>query len=101
MGENKRLMEKEDEKRNIAIQIALEAGVLESCKVHNDFNYDTGKDIQHAYKLANANYTNDHYIDVFNDRKEMTDSIKEVVEEHLPVECPYCAKFRKEGKIRG
>ncbi|MCH8029595.1 MAG: hypothetical protein IH874_06665 [Candidatus Dadabacteria bacterium] len=93
MGGVKRLMEEQEGKQNVAIQIALEAGVLKSCEYHEDFIFDTGKDILNAYMLANAKYTEDHYIDVFNNRKEMTDFIKDVVEEHLPVECPFCAKL--------
>lgn len=95
MGTSKRLMEEQEEKRAVALQIAIDASVLKRCELHEDAVLDCGSDVEDAYKLGNSRFTKGELSDVFGDRTDMTDAIKEVVGEHLD-ECPYCAKWRDE-----
>ncbi|MEN3111145.1 hypothetical protein ACFONG_04715 [Uliginosibacterium paludis] len=88
------MMEDDEEKRGIAIQIALEAGVLEQCEFHEDCLFEGGEEIEAAYKLGNFKISNGEYGDVFESRREMTDLIKEVVQDNSAEECYSCAKNR-------
>lgn len=94
MGGAKRMMEEEDEKRQIALRIAIEAGVLEQCDVHDDCIYIGGEEIEDAFKLANYKISRNELAGAFQNRREMTDTIKEVVEDHIADECYACAENR-------
>lgn len=89
MGYYKQLEEQNQHKREIAIQIAIEAEVLERCEYHEECTFEGGVDISEAYKLGNKKFTNGELLDIFESRREMTDLIKEVVEES-PLECSRC-----------
>ncbi len=96
MGGTKRMMEDHEQQCGAAIGIALQAGVLERCKFHDDAVFEGAADITEAYKLGNAKFSKGELEGIFDDRKEMTDVIKEVVEDHPAEECPFCAKVRDE-----
>lgn len=96
MGGAKRMMEDREQKYSVAIGIAIEADVLEACSFHEDCIYEGGADIQEAYKLGNAKFSAGGLEAIFEDRRDMTDIIKEVVDDHMGSECPRCAKFRDE-----
>ncbi len=96
MGQAKRELEEQECKRQTALQIALEAGVLATCELHEDCFLEGNEDIEGAYKLGNLKITNGELQGAFSSRREMTDTIKEVVEEHSAGECPSCAKWRDE-----
>ena len=94
MGEAKRLQEKEEAKQQIALQMAIEAGVIARCPVHDDFTFKGSKDIQEAYKLGNAKFNKSELKELFKTRREMTDLIKDVVEDNIfPDECYYCSNL--------
>lgn len=93
MGIAKRLR---DEQRQKALKIAIEAGVLKPCEFHEDIILEGGADIEDAYRLGNAKFTRGEFVDIFQDRREMTDTIKSLVEEHYAAECSTCAKWRNE-----
>jgi len=95
MGVMKRMMEDHEAKWETGIWTALEAGVLGQCQFHDDAIYEGSEDITEAYKLGNAKFTSGELSGVFDNRREMTDTIKEVVD-HPAEECPFCAKFRDE-----
>ena len=57
--------------------------------------YETGGDVVDAYKLGNARYEKDALDRIFLSRTDMTDYIKEVVED-AAMECWSCAKLRDE-----
>ena len=95
MGGTKRMMEEDEAKRRRAIQIALAAGVLQQCEYHDDCIFEGDEEIKSAYKLANHQFSNGEHVDVFEDREEMTDIIKEVVADHPAEECPSCARIRE------
>lgn len=94
MGGSKRMMEEEEQKRLVALQISIDAGVLKQCKIHDECIYEGSKEVESAYKLANFRVSQGELENVFENRKEMTDLIKEVVEEHGADECYVCAKNR-------
>lgn len=96
MGGAKRLMEEQDAKSAAAIDIALEAGVLKQCEFHEGSIYEGGQDIENAYKLGNHRMSRGELEGVFKSRREMTDAIKEVVDENAAEECYACAKNRDE-----
>lgn len=94
MGGAKRMMERNETLRGIAIGIALEAGALRSCE-HHDCVFEGLNDIEGAYKLANSKFSAG-LLQEFESRREMTDCIKAVVEDHPASECPRCADLRDE-----
>jgi hypothetical protein len=91
----KRLMEAVEEKRGKAKDIARRAGVLKVCEYHDELFLSGEKEIVEAYKSGNARWDKDSLEDVFESRREMTDYIKEEVEDAAE-ECWMCAKIREE-----
>jgi hypothetical protein len=88
-------MEEEIEaKHDMAVEIAIEVGVLKRCKIHEDVILEGGADIEDAYRLGNYKFTNGELEDAFRDRREMTDTIKEMVEMrgYGADECALCMK---------
>jgi len=68
--------------RDTALEILFEAGVLRRCPIHEDSILSGSADIEAAYKLANYLFTKGSeewgLPHIFQDRREMTDTIKEV-----------------------
>jgi len=97
MSGAKEMMARDENKRFRAHQIALKAGVLTTCKYHDDdviVNED--KELVEAFKLGNARFDKDSLGKVFDDRRDMTDYIKEAVE-NANTDCYPCAKMRSDG----
>jgi len=94
MGMAKRIMMEEEQQRGVAIEIAVEANVLEQCEFHDDTFFEGSEDITEAYKLGNAKISRGELEGGFDDRTQMTDLIKEVVEENCADECPSCTHYR-------
>jgi hypothetical protein len=93
MGYAKRLMEAEEEKSNAATAIALQAEVLIRCEYHSEVVMENGAfDIEDAYKLGNAKFSAGEFKRIFSDRRDMTDHIKEAVEE-AAYNCSFCEKM--------
>lgn len=93
MGMAKKEMERQEEVRFRAIEVAIEAGVLERCEYHEDTVMSTGNDPRDAYRLANSKYAVGA-----NDRRlyrEFMDAIKQVIEESGDW-CYSCAKWQEE-----
>jgi hypothetical protein len=91
----KRLMEKMEEQRMVATQIAVEAGILKRCEFHGEV-YDTlAGDNTPAYKLGNYKFSAHKLDGIFSDRREMTDAIDAAVND-TGDECYFCAKFWNE-----
>ena len=97
MGVAKRIQEDYEQQRSRAIDIAVESNVLEQCEFHDDTVFEGSKDITEAYKLGNAKFSRGDLDGDFDDRTQMTDLIKEVVEENCADECPSCAHYRDKG----
>jgi len=92
MSGAKRLMEEMDEKRRRAATIARRAGVLTVCGYHDEV-FRSEKDVVEAYKLGEARFLKDSLGEIFDSRREMTDYIKDVVED-ANFECCVCSKIR-------
>ena len=94
MGGVKAIIQEREARHAAAIKIALDAGVLKECDFH-DFLLVGESDIEDAYRLGNSRFSAHSLGRIFENRIEMTDAIKEVVED-AAVECPVCAKVRYE-----
>lgn len=81
MSGSKRMFEDDEAKRVIALQIAVEADVLERCEFH-EIAYEGNEEIESAYKLGNCKFSSGELSDTFESRREMTDYIQEVVADH-------------------
>jgi len=74
-----------------ATQIAVDAKVLERCPYHGEVYDPLNGDITPAYKLGNYRYSHGLLEVGFSGSRELTDTIKAVVEDSA-MECGYCAK---------
>jgi hypothetical protein len=92
MSLTKHLIERDERQVAVATGIAIQAGVLQSCAIHNDVVFQTGGDIVGAYKLGVWKFKRGEHNDVFETVRDMTDQIKKVVEECGNDECSYCNK---------
>lgn len=98
MSAIKRLQEENEQKRQVAIDIATQVGLLTTCDYHDDEVYDPGENnYDEAYKLANSLITKkDPLVAVFEgNRKELADLIKDITNE-FGDECSLCAKWKEE-----
>jgi len=93
----KRKLENNERKQAMAIEIAIEAEVLERCEHHEDCVIKGGQDIEAAYKLGNARFTAGKLEDIFESEEDVTDTIKKVVSDDVPLECPSCANWLDKG----
>jgi hypothetical protein len=84
-------MEEWEHKVAIGKKIAIDAGVLAVCEIH-EIVYDGGVEIDRAYKLGNAMFTAGKLNEVFADRSDMTDAIKKAHEENCGDGCWQCEK---------
>ena len=96
MGQAKREHMRQEKMREIAEELAIEKGLLDKCEAHG-YIISTGEvDIAPACKYANSLFSkNSTKTDIFKTRTELTDKIKEVVEDHGTT-CPGCAKVKRE-----
>jgi ea8.5-like protein len=70
--------------------LAISAGVLGVCAVHGDTIIAGSGEFEDAYKLGNAKFTAGELTGVFENRREMADYIRQVVEENADGECNQC-----------
>ena len=95
MGFTKRLIELQEEQRDVATQIALDSGVLKRCEFHGEiYDPETG-DKTPAYKLGNFRLSAGKLGKVFSSSREMTDMVKAVIDD-AAMECYICAKEESE-----
>ena len=87
-------MERHENQCNIAIEIAIESGVLQRCEGHDEVVFEDSEDITEAYKLADLKFSSGEIKEFFDNKSEMTDVIKQVVEENCSDECSSCAHYR-------
>jgi hypothetical protein len=95
MSYMKRMLEEEEHKRDIIEKITVDTGVLKKCKNH-DFLYRGEAEIQDAYKLGNALWSDITIAETFESLEEIKKLIRIVVEGHPENQCSLCAKIRKE-----
>ncbi|MCP4524241.1 MAG: hypothetical protein GY828_08545 [Candidatus Gracilibacteria bacterium] len=89
MSRAKDLLEEIETKKEIASQVAVEAGVLIYCSDCGEYIEDHADYID-AYKHASVLHkNNDEKIRIFSDRKELLDYIKSACEESfMDCNCP-------------
>ncbi len=81
MSAVKREIERIHSCRAAAVSIALRVGLLEKCEVCGEVKDPQSCNFQDAYKLANFMMSKgDELTAGFNDRRELTDTIKSQVE---------------------
>ncbi len=95
MGGTKRMMERHESICGVARGIALEAGAL-ARRPYHDCIFEGQNDVEGAYKLGNYKFSAGSLAGIFENRREMTDCLKQVVEEVWGDECPRCAELRDE-----
>jgi hypothetical protein len=89
----KRMMERLEDQESVAVEIALDAGVLRKCEYHGTL-MSGGTDIEAAYRLANSRFSAGQYHGDFEDGPETTDAIKKVVEDNSSDECHFCERWK-------
>lgn len=90
-GDNMSINNLHDEQELWAMGILMRTGVLTNCRIHEDAVFEGGQDIDAAYKYANSIFTKSPNDVPFEDRIEMTDTIKSVFEEYCGCGiCPSC-----------
>lgn len=89
MGGAKRLMEENDNKESEAIHIAVEAGVLQECEVHDGTYFLDSGDLEEAENLASEMFEKGE-VKSFSDKTELLKTIASVVQEHGAEECFSC-----------
>jgi hypothetical protein len=94
MPEPVRMTETHEGKRALAVEIALEAGVLAYCGCH-DSVFRGSKAVENACRLAQTEFSYLH--GVFRSPDELREIITEVIQDHDADECPACRKIRNES----
>ncbi len=89
MGTAKELLLIDEGRRAIAIEIALEVGLLKKCEVCEEIYNPIDEDkLISAYKLANHRMTKDPLmLEYFGNRTTLTDIIKEIPTEFSDCRC--------------
>ena len=96
MDDTKHITEECDRRYEAAKQIALAAGVLRECEYHEGFFFKGDKEIKSALTMANNYYLQGRYNHEFKDKKEMTDTIIEVVGKYSSENCLSCGHSYEE-----
>jgi len=92
MSRAKELIWEGIEQAYIAEEIAVEAKVLKRCPWHGNA-YQDDFDLTAAYMLGNRKFSRNELHSVFDTRREMTDTIKQIVDD-APLDCPSCEHLR-------
>ena len=81
-----------EHKQAIAVEIALQTHVLQTCPVHNEIFCDDDVDPSSAFALAvELVHLHTPYVDEFHDdAHELTDLLSETIGA-APTSCPICA----------
>ena len=93
MGLTKRLMELRETQRAVATNIAVEAGALKRCELHPDVVWATFDDPSMAYRIGNVRFTAGKLQTDFASRRELTDAIKEAIDEAGLDGCWLCERM--------
>lgn len=91
MNSGKSMRAEYEAKLAAALEIALDAGVLDRCKAHKVVFEGTG-DIQQAHELGGGRLSAGALGRTFDNHDEMSEFINEVVVNHRMEECPRCAE---------
>jgi hypothetical protein len=95
MGITKDSFLREQDQQSMAEELAVEWGFLKRCYLHCDFTYQVDWDLERMYRTAAWKFKQGEISGPFTDQRELTDSLKAVVED-APVRCPRCDAMRDE-----
>ncbi|HGN8722490.1 TPA: hypothetical protein ACK1ZH_001987 [Enterobacter bugandensis] len=85
------------EQQDFALNILFKTEVLETCQFHEDAIFDSGNEVENAYKYATALFKKAPENVPFSNLREMTDTIKDMYDQYSYGDgCPYCAKYMAE-----
>lgn len=90
MSKTKRKTEETCNKRQLALNIALEAGALTRCKRHPECVFEGDKPDATAYQLAQRRFVKDGLSEIFRDEQELIDLIRQIIDENPGEECSRC-----------
>ncbi len=76
-----RIVEMQESQRNAAVEIATKAGCVRLCEGCTVNLLLSASPIESAYRLGNMMFTRGELAGVFSDRREMTDEIKQLIDE--------------------
>ena len=93
MGRAKDEMMRQEALLDVATGIAVDAGVLEQCEFHPEIVWEIHGDREDAYKLGNARFSKGGLLNHFKSRRELTDAIKDAIEQSGMDGCQICAKL--------
>ncbi len=96
MDYTKGMIEQHERKCGTAIKIAIAAGVLKECEYHEGCFFKGNEELKKAYSIANDQYSQGEFVHEFIDKKEMTDTIREVVKEYSSEKCSSCGHSHEE-----
>lgn len=97
MDDTKRMTtEENDKKYEAAKKIALDAGVLKECEYHKGCFFKGDKEINKAFAMADDQYLQGKYGQDFRDKKDMTDTIIEVIGKYSSEKCSSCGHSYEE-----
>jgi len=96
MGDTKQMTEEYERKYEAAKQIALATGVLKECEYHKGLFFKGDNELNKTFKMANNYYSQGRYIHEFRDKKEMTDTVIEVVGKYSSKKCSSCGHSYEE-----
>jgi len=90
----KRALEADQDRFNVATEIAIDAGVLERCEFCEATVFRGDEEVDEAYKLGNTKFTQGELKGTFASRREMTDAIKAAAEsgDHAAECCFHCSE---------
>ena len=69
---------------------------MNECEYHEGCFFKGNNELKKAYSIAVEQYSQGEHIHHFIDRKEMTDTIKEVVEKYSSEKCSSCGRSYEE-----
>lgn len=93
----KTIIDDDNQKYEIAKEIALQAGVLKKCEFHEYISFIGTEDITKAYMLAKHQFKYGEHVSLFKSSIELTDKIKEVVGSEFEDRCVRCAQIAEEN----
>jgi hypothetical protein len=97
MGATKAILALQEQQRDAAIGIAIKTRVLRVCEFHGEvFAAHEFIDLEPAYRRASRKFKRGEFGGLFESQRELTDEIKEAVNEFCWDECPYCWKMLKD-----
>lgn len=95
VGRAKEEMMRQDALVEEGAAIAVDAGVLARCEIHGAV-WEVAFIHEDAYKLGNAKFSKGALNNHFTSRRELTDAIKEAIDQSGMDGCPYCAEALKD-----